>query len=87
MSRYAPPPAPKTDMSALAVIFKLGDQVVIRASGSDSDVGTVTAFKRGGSYIDEHEKIKPFYLVDVKFWSDPEANFTFWNYEIAHAQV
>ena len=70
---------------ALSVIFKPGDQVVIRASGPSSDVGTVTAFKKGGGYLDEQEHLKPFYLVDVKFWSDPDTKFTFWNYELAHA--
>lgn len=87
MSRSAP--LPKLDamdgIDALSVIFKPGDQVVVRASGPASDVGTVTAFKRGGGYLDEQENIKPFYLVEVKFWSDPDAIHVYWNYEIAHA--
>lgn len=87
MSRSAP--LPKLDamdgIDALSVIFKPGDQVVVRASGPDSDVGTVTAFKSGGGYLDEQEKVKPFYLAEVKFWSDPGAIHVYWNYELAHA--
>lgn len=73
-------------MIDLAIKYNIGDQVVVRASfAATPDVGTVMAFKSGGGYIDEHQRIKPFYLAEVKFWSDPDATHVYWNYELAHA--
>ena len=75
-------------MIDLAIKYNIGDLVVARASLADTpDVGTVTAFKSGGTYIDEYERVKPFYLAEVKFWSDPDAVHIYWNYELAHANL
>jgi len=73
---------------AIGLRFEVGDQVVIRASFAETpDVGTVIEFKKGGGYLDEQDNYKPFYLVEVKFWTDPEAVHVFWNYELNYANV
>ena len=72
-------------MIDLAIKYNVGDLVVARASLADTpDVGTVTSFKNSQyKYSDNTDA--SFYLVEVKFWSDPEAIHVFWNHEIAHA--